>query len=232
MRLGRVIDTGAPGPERGQPGLNKQPETSHPSISEKGEAMRKVKQSRLAIAVAIIGLALLPSAGGKAQEQPKPKREFFQAVAMGQSTQMGQLFNVNIIVEEYSTPDDQQALLGAFNSKGMEGLSNALSKMKSKGRLAITGTLGYDVSYIRSFPTATGRKIRLVTNRAIRFGEAWADGRSMDYSLSAVELDISNEKGKNTGILLPACQFKLDKEKHLEIENYRNPWKLQNILDR
>ena len=192
--------------------------------------MRKVKKSRLAITVAIIGLALLPSAGGKAQE--KPKREFFQAMAMGQSTQMGQTFSVNIIIEEYSTADDRQALLEAFNSKGMEGLSNALTKMKSKGRLSITGTLGYDVSYIRSFPTPTGRKIRLVTNRAIRFGEAWADTRSMDYSLSAVELDISNEKGKNAGILLPACQFKIDKEKQLEIENYQNPWKLQNIRDR
>jgi len=192
--------------------------------------MRKVKKSRLAIAVAIVGLALLPSAGGKAQD--KSKRETFQATAMGQSTQMGRMFSVNIVIDEYSTADDRQALLDAFSSKGMQGLSNALSKMKSKGRLSITGTLGYDVSYIRSFPTETGRKIRLVTNRAIRFGEAWADTRSMDYSLSAVELDISNEKGKNAGILLPACQFKLDKEKQLEIENYQNPWKLQNIRDR
>ena len=98
--------------------------------------------------------------------------------------------------------------------------------------LAITGTLGYEVNYIRSFPTPTGRKIRIVTNRAIRFGEAWADSRSMDYSLSALELDITKEKGKSTGILLPACQFKLDKENHLEIENYQNPWKLTNILNR
>ena len=193
--------------------------------------MRKIEKSRLAIAVvAIISLVLLPSTGSTAQDTPK--RETFQATAMGQSTQLGRMINVNIMVEEYSTAEDQQALLEAFNSKGMEGLSNALGKMKSKGRLSMTGTLGYDVTYIRSFPTETGRKIRLVTNRPIRFGEAWADGRSMDYNLSALELEISNEKGKSTGILLPACRFKLDKENHLIIENYQNPWKLQNILDR
>lgn len=193
--------------------------------------MRKMEKIRLTIAVvAIIGLVLMPGAGRTAQDTPK--RETFQATAMGQSTQMGRMFSVNIIVEEYSTPEDQQILLEAFNSKGMEGLSNALGKMKPKGRLAMTGTLGYDVTYIRSFPTETGRKIRLVTSRPIRIGEAWHDGRSTDYNLSAIELDISNEKGKSTGILLPACQFKLDKEKHLTIENYRNPWKLQNILDR
>jgi hypothetical protein len=178
----------------------------------------------------MISLALLPGAGSTAQE--KPKRETFQAVAMGQSTQAGRMFHVNIIVEEYSTAEDQQILLEAFNSKGMEGLSDALSKMKPKGRLSITGMLGYEVTYVRSFPTATGRKIRFVTSRPITFGEARAGSRSSDYSLSAIELNISNEKGQNTGILLPACQFKIDKENQLEIENYQNPWKLQNIRRR
>ena len=193
--------------------------------------MRKIKKSLLAIAVvAISALVLLPSNGSTAQETPK--RETFQATAMGQSTQLGKMFSVNILINEYSTAEDQQALLEAFTSKGMEGLSNALSKMKSKGRLSITGTLGYEVTYIRSFPTETGRKIRLATNRAIRFGEAWADGRSMDYHLSALELEISNEKDKSTGILLPAARFKLDKENHLIIEAYQNPWKLVNIQDR
>lgn len=192
--------------------------------------MRKINTNILAIAVvAIITVVLLPSTGSTAQDAPK--REVFQATAMGQSTQLGRMYNVNIMIEEYSTAEDQQALLEAFNSKGMKGLSNALGKMKSKGRLSITGTLGYDVTYIRSFKTETGRKIRIATNRAIRFGEAWADSRSMDYNLSAVELEINND-GKSTGILLPACKFKLDKENHLTIENYQNPWKLQNILDR
>lgn len=175
-------------------------------------------------------LVLLPGVGSTAQEKPKP--ETFQATAMGQSTQLGRMFSINLSVEEYSTPEDQQILLEAFNGGGMRGLSNALSKMKSKGRLSMTGTLGYDVTYIRSFPTETGRKIRLVTSRPIRIGEAWHHGRSTDYNLSAIELEINNEEGKSTGILLPACQFRLDKENHLTIESYRNPWKLQNVLDR
>jgi hypothetical protein len=33
--------------------------------------------------------------------------------------------------------------------------------------------------------------------------------------------------------LLPACKFKIDKKtSELEIENYQNPWKLTNIMDR
>jgi hypothetical protein len=53
----------------------------------------------------------------------------------------------------------------------MQRLSNVLSKMKSKSRLAITGTVSYEVNYIRSFQTPTGRKIRLVTNRPITISE-------------------------------------------------------------
>ena len=120
-----------------------------------------------------------------------------------------------------------------FQHAGSEGLFNALEKMRSKGRIAITGTLGYDISFVRKIATSDGYKIRILTNRPIRFGEAWVSGRSTDYNLSAVEMDLSNQKDKSTGVLLPACQFKINKKtSELEIESYQNPWKLQNIMDR
>ena len=180
--------------------------------------------------IAVAGLSPLSGAGGRAQE--KPGREFFQATAMGQSTQMGRTVSINISIEEYSTQEERQGLIEAFNSAGSRGLSNALEKMHAKGRLAITGTVGYDIAYVMSFPTKGGRKIRIITDRPLRFGEVWASTRSRDYELSAIELDISNEGGKSTGILLPACRFKLDKNQQLQITNYQNPWKLVNILDR
>lgn len=193
--------------------------------------MRKIVRRSFTRA-AVVTLVVLMLASSNILAQDKPQRETIQATAMGQSSQLGRMISVNIMIEEYSTPEDQQILLQAFNTAGMKGLSNALGKMKSKGRLSITGTLGYEVNYIRSFPTETGRKIRIVTNRPIRFGEAWTDSRSSDYNLSALELELSNEKGKSTGILLPVCQFKIDKDKQIAIENYQNPWKLVNILDR
>jgi hypothetical protein len=190
--------------------------------------MQNVRKPILAVA----GLALfLISSFGVAQD--KPKREVFQAQAMGQGTQLGKNFGVTVNVAEYSSPEERQVLVEAFDKAGSEGLFNALNKMSSKGRIAITGTLGYDISFIRKIPTADGYKLRVLTNRPIRFGEAWVNGRSMDYNLSALELDVRNEKDKSTGILLPACEFKIDKKtKELVIENYQNPWKLTNILDR
>jgi hypothetical protein len=182
-------------------------------------------------AVAFVCLFLLARVQSVAQNQPV--NEEYQAQAMGQGTQLGQTFNVTIHIEEYSTPEERQVLVDAFDKAGSQGLFNALNKVKSKGHIAVTGTLGYDVSFIRKLPTADGVKLRVLTNRPITFGEAWTDSRSMDYNLSAVELDLSNEKGKSTGILLPACQLKIDKKtSELGIENYQNPWKLVDILDR
>ena len=181
-------------------------------------------------------LSLISGVFGFAQETPKPQKskpEYIQATAQGTSTQLGRIINVNIIINEYSTADDQKALIEAFEQKGNEGLNHALDKMKAKGRIAITGTLGYDLNYIRQFQMPDGsRKIRFVTDRPITFGEAWSSTRSMDYSLSGGEIIFSKEKGKSSGTLLPACEFKLDKEKQLEIEAFQNPWKLVNIMAR
>jgi hypothetical protein len=189
--------------------------------------MRKLINASLAIA----GLMLLVSLTAAAQKLPKSI--YIQGQAMGQSTQMGQTFNVTVIIEEYSTPDDQKALLAAFTEKKNEGLVNALSKMKTKGRLSITGTLGYDVSYIRSFPQPDGStKIRLVTNRPITFGEAWSDSRSMDYNLSGLEIVLNANNKKNSGMLAPACQFKMNKENQIELELLQNEWKLVDVQKR
>lgn len=195
--------------------------------------MRNVSRNFVIAAVAMVAVLFLT--GGSSAQDPgtdatKEKPLHIQAQAMGQAQQLGRTFGVNLIIEEYSTPDDQKALLEAFNAKKNEGLVNALSKMKAKGRMAITGTLGYDVTYIRKWAQPDGTtKIRMVTNRPIHFGEAWSDSRSMDYSLSGVELILSNDEKKNTGTLFPACQLKIDKEGQLQLELLQNAWKLVEV---
>ena len=185
------------------------------------------------VGIVMVAGMLLASIFILAQEPPKKgKAETIQCQAVGTSTQLGKNAGVTIIIEEYSPPEDRQILLDAFEHKGNEGLCNAVSKMSSKGRIAITGTVGYNVNYIRQFPTANGRTLRMVTDRPITFGEAWYSGRSMDYNLSALELDLSNEKGKSTGKLLPACRLKLNKKTgEIEIETFKNPWNLVNIIE-
>lgn len=176
--------------------------------------------------IALATLAIGISCQSHAQHQE------YQAQAFGEGPQSGRTFNVTVIINEYSTEEDQQILLQSFNQAGMNGLLNALNKMKTKGRIAITGTLGYDVSYIRLIQTPAGSMIRLVTNRPITFGEAWSDSRSQDFNVSALELDLDSNNKKSKGTLIPLCQFKVTKDHRLEIEAYQNPWRLTDVLNR
>ena len=73
--------------------------------------------------------------------------------------------------------------------------------------------------------------LRMVTDRPLRFGEVWADSRSSDYNVSAVEIVIGKDK-KHRGTLYPAVELKMNKENQLELNLYQNPWNLVNIMRR
>ena len=160
------------------------------------------------------------------------KAETIDATAMGTSTQMGSQFSITLNIYDYSTPADKQILVQAFEKGQDQGLVNALSKMKAAGHIEVTGTLGYDCSYIQVIPTPTGRKIRFVTNRPLRFGEVYWDTRSSAYNLTAGEFDLNDtDKSKSTGVLYPAAEFTIDKQGELQMNLIGNPWNLVNVLD-
>ena len=145
---------------------------------------------------------------------------------------MGKTINVKITIYEFSTDEDRQILVEAFKEGQNQGLVNALTKMKAVGRIAITGTLGYDLSFIRLIPTPTGRKIRFVTNRLLRFGETYYNTQTTAYNLTAGEIDLNDsDKDKSAGVLFPAAQLVLNKEGQLEFQLNQNAWKLVNIID-
>jgi hypothetical protein len=154
-----------------------------------------------------------------------------QATAMGTSTQMGKIFDVNIIIEQFSTPADRKALIEAFTRSGQDGLVGVLEDMKPKGQVRFaSGGVGNDVKYIIELPSENGRRLRLVTDRNLAFAELYQGTRSRDYSVGAIELVLTPD-GKGSGTVLPACKLTVDKKKQqVEIETYQNPWKLTNLI--
>jgi hypothetical protein len=195
-------------------------------MNSKARAIGKCAVSGLLVT----GLLIAGSVAGFSNDRMKP--ETIDASAMGTSTQLGQVVGITVIIYEYSTPADRQVLVQAFQKGQNQGLVNALTKMRAVGRISITGTLGYDLSYIRLIPTPTGRKIRFITNRQLTFGEVWADTQSTAFNLTAGELDLNeSDKSKSTGVLYPAAQLVIDKEGQLQIDLNQNPWKLVDLID-
>jgi hypothetical protein len=160
------------------------------------------------------------------------KSETIEATAFGTGSQLGQTIGITLNIYEFSTPAEKQMLVEAFDKGKNQGLINALSKMKAVGRVEITGTLGYDCSFIRVIPTPTGRKIRFVTNRPMNAHEAVWDSPSQQFNLVAGEFDLNDtDKSKSTGVLYPAAQLVIDNEKQLQLDLNQNAWKLVDVID-
>ena len=154
-----------------------------------------------------------------------------QATAMGTSTQMGKIVNVNIYIEKFSTVEDRNSLIAAFKKSGQDGMVKVLEDMKPKGRIRFaSGGVGNDIKYIIELPYEKGRRRRLVTDRTLAFAELYQGTRSRDYAVGAIELELTPD-GKGTGTVLPACKLTVNKKKQqVEIETYQNPWKLSNFI--
>ena len=173
----------------------------------------------------LLGTAFLINAAGA--------QETIDATAQGTSTQLGKNISIKLIITSYSTAADKKRLDDAFAKGQNQGLVDALQNMKSVGRIQIPGTLGYDLAYVRSIPTPTGRTIRFVTNRKIAFGEAYRNTQSQAYNLTGGEINIDDtDNKKSAGVLYPAAQLVINKEGDLQIELRKNPWKLNNIIVR
>ena len=173
----------------------------------------------------VLGLAL---AGTIAKAQD---RMTIQATAMGTSTQLGRIYNVNIIIEALSSTEDRNALIAGFKRSGQDGLVSVLEDMKPKGRVRFaSGGVGNDIKYIIELPSKSGRRFRLVTDRNLAFGELYNGTRSRDYSVGAIDLLLTPD-GKGSGTVLPACKLTINKKKQqVEVETYQNPWKLSNFM--
>ncbi len=189
----------------------------------------KSRLSKLALSAALLAtLLVLGSIPGLARD----KYETIDATAWGTSTQLGRNIGITLTIYQYSTPLDRDTLVEAFQKGQNQGLVNALEKMKAVGHIAITGTLGYDLSYIRMIDTPTGRTIRFATNRPIRFGEAYYDTQSSYYTLTAGEININTQdKSKSNGVLYPAAQLTIGEDGQLTLNLNKNPWRLGDIID-
>jgi hypothetical protein len=180
------------------------------------------------MSVAVLGLILAASSPAFSRE----KYETIDAQAFGTGSQLGQNIGVTLNIYEFSTPADKVVLVQAYEKGQNRGLVTALQKTRAVGHVEITGTLGFDCAYIAMTPTPTGRKIVFVTNRQIRFAEAWTDSQSMSFDLTAGILELNDQdKSKSTGTLFPAAQLVLDKEGKLQWDLTQNPWKLVDLID-
>jgi hypothetical protein len=178
----------------------------------------------------LIGCALgIPSAM-PVQDQSKPKKEKFGALAYlpsGAGPAMvgaGLRVNVDLYVDAYTSDEQAQSMAKLLIQAGPDALLKALEKSKTIGRIRLVGRAGfYDLKLIRSHRTPTGRRIYGVGDRPIGFLEVYAGNRSQDYPFGILQLDLkANEKGKEEGegTLIYSAKIKVLEGNSIDVESY------------
>ena|SRR6266850_622525 len=184
------------------------------------------------------GLAVMPA--NSTNLDAKAKGETFSAMAYlptGAGPRMmgaGATANLTIYVERYSTDDEAKAYAATLLEKGPDELLKALQDAPAIGQVTTPRRTGsFDLKFIRSRPTETGRRIVGVCDRPIGFLEAYFSGRSMDNKFGIVIIDLkTNKKGKEEGQgeLIYAAKVKVLEGNKVEVENYGiDPVKLMGV---
>jgi Protein of unknown function (DUF3300) len=148
------------------------------------------------------GAAGLSQAGNSSAMTPKQLDKLLAPIALYPDALPMQVLAASVNSQEVPDGGDwlqnktQQGDQLDSASKGAR--SGPVMQALSKGRAAITGTLGYHIASVRTFSTENGRQIQLITDRPIQFAKARNNGRSTDYDLSALELNFNNDKSQNS----------------------------------
>jgi len=188
-------------------------------------------RSRVLIACCVFAVCALGfSAAMPAQEQAQPKREKFGALAYmpsGAGPAMvgaGARVNVDLHVNSYTSDEEAKTMAGLLVNSGPDALLKALEKAKSKGRITLTGRVGfYDLKLIRSHRTENGRRIYAVGDRPVGFLEAYVQNRSMDYPFGILQIDLKtkdNGKEEGEGALIYAAKIKVLEGNSIDVESY------------
>jgi hypothetical protein len=164
--------------------------------------------------------------------KPKPKVEQFSAVASLPRSAARTAW-VDFRIYRYTSNATTQRMANVLVEGGQDALVKELEKAKTIGHASLSMRLGaFNLKLIRSRKTPTGRRIIGVSDRPIGFLEAYRGGRSMDYKLGILVLDLTrNKKGKEVGagILLYASQVKIENGA-LDIDYVgMDPIKLRNV---
>lgn len=138
--------------------------------------------------------------------------------------------SLQIVIERWSTEEERQFLLNAFQTGGDAGLLDAIMRLNPRaGYLRGTQTLAYDMQFAAERPLPDGgRRIILATDRPISFFEMKNQTLSKEHAFTLVELRLTPD-GKGEGKVVLAADIEVENGVTV-IKNYgTQPVRLNSI---
>ena len=125
---------------------------------------------------------------------------------------------LDVVIYEWTTPEERQALIQTFVEGGSEKLYEALFKEGEKGYVKLPNTLAYDMKYAWQFEHEGKRRIVLATDRPMGFLELTRALRTTDYNVSLVVLELDPETGEGEGYAAAGVELSIDATGRLTLE--------------
>ena len=137
---------------------------------------------------------------------------------------------IQITIDRWSSEAERNTLIDAFDSKGQDGLLNALERMKPTGYIKLPNTLGYDLRFTREVRNPDGgRRIIVGTDRRMTTSEEVNKPITTDYPFTIIELRVNNAN-VGEGRLSALTKIKTNKkEGTIELEAYGDAAKLTEV---
>ena len=150
-------------------------------------------------AAAAVTAAAIAAPQTPASEHP-PEDFSALAVTMG-NVGPAQPTLVDISIRRWPDEEERTRIVTALTENGSDGLLKALRDTPRVGTIRTIGTVGYELRYAHQTQMPGGvRRIVILTDRPIGFGEARESSRTLDYPFTLVELRIKPD-GKGEGTL-------------------------------
>jgi len=164
------------------------------------------KRTAPALALGLLALLLaVPVADAK-------KKDKYLERFTGRAYYSGTTSQIEIGLLRWSSDEERELLARTLIEEGNEALTKALEEQEEAGFVKFTSTMGRALRYAREYQDGETRIIRLVTDRPIFFGELDRGHRTLDYSVTLIELRLGPD-GKGEGVFMGGVQLDFDKEK-------------------
>ena len=155
--------------------------------------------------------------------------ERFEATAMDLDSARATIIDIGVF--EWSTEEDRQALIEAFNEGGNDAVYKHLSKQPEMAYLRAPNTMGYQLRYAFQYEADGKRHIIFSADRPLAGFEVMRNTDSSKDNVSLVTLELDPATGKGTGAMIFGAKFEHNKKTgQLQIETISmNPTKFTKV---
>lgn len=188
------------------------------------------RAERISRVIVLMGAAILPAMAWAQTKSigQQVKRQYQGNIIYFDGPRGSIVTQFTLRIDRVTPQQEVDRYLEALKRGGQDGLKKAIDG-KKVGSVQVGTGLARDANAIWVTDDGEGKKITVLFERWMGFGELRRGARSVDYPFTYIEIFL-DEKGRGEGTLIPAARVRIRSSGDLDVENFGTyPAKLVNL---